>query len=97
VTRTTPDYHNTNAAQTADGRDSLAHALGVIAVAVWVLLLVAVTIGGCLFLVKVGEAKDALFQCAAAAIASTVFVGLYIATRCLEKILGGVDRIRRRS
>lgn len=62
----------------------------------WIMLFIAITLGGMLFCSAIMKKDNSAVQEAAAgAIFSTVFIGLYILTRCLEKVCTIVDRLHR--
>jgi predicted Zn finger-like uncharacterized protein len=68
--------------------------LGIINLAVWGLLLVAVGFVGLAFLGSLSNANGAPQEAAIGAVCSTFFIGLYIAARCIEKLAAAIERMR---
>lgn len=68
--------------------------LAIIGIVAWALLFFAMACGGLLFCSAIGRSESAPQDAAAGAIFSTIFIGLYISVRCIEKILQGVERVR---
>ena len=60
------------------------------------LLMAAVGGGGLLFLEAIASAKSAPQEAAAGAVYSTIFIGLYILARCVEKLTAALERTRSR-
>jgi|GEM_PF-7001073 len=73
---------------------SLPKLLAIIGIVAWALLFFAVACGGLLFCSSLGRSESAPQEAAAGAIFSTIFIGLYISVRCIEKILQGVERVK---
>lgn len=67
--------------------------LSVFGVAAWVALMLAMLLGGVLFILALRSANGAPQEAAAGAVFSTVFIGLYVLVRCVEKIIAGVTKI----
>jgi DNA-directed RNA polymerase subunit RPC12/RpoP len=72
----------------------IALVLSIVGLASWGLLLIVILVGGLLFVTSLGKADTAIQEAALGAVFSTVFIGLYIAVRCIEKILIAVDRLQ---
>jgi len=72
----------------------LATVLAVVSIAAWGCLLLAVGCGGLLFCSSLGKATSAPQEAALGAVFSTVFIGLYIFVRCVEKVLASLERLR---
>jgi len=84
-------------AKSSPGRLNVLRIVGIVP---WVLLFVIITAGGLLFVMSLAKATSAAQEAANGVVFSTIFIGLYIFTRCVEKVVAGVDRIqtnRRRS
>ncbi len=73
-----------------------ANVLHVLSFAAWIMLFGSVLLGGLLFCSSISK-KDisAIQEAAAGAVFSTVFIGLYVLARCLEKVCTIVDRLHR--
>jgi hypothetical protein len=54
---------------------------------VWSICAVVVVLGGLLFLGSLGQAETAIQQASAGAMFSTIFIGVYILARCIEKFV----------
>ena len=66
--------------------------LPTLAMVAWGILLLAVTGGGLLFFLSISKAQGAVQEASLGAMFSTVFIGLYVAVRCVEKIISGLER-----
>jgi len=53
----------------------------------WMVCAVVVVLGGLLFLGSLGQAETAIQQASAGAMFSTIFIGVYILARCIEKFV----------
>ncbi len=60
----------------------------------WGLLLLAIGGGGAFFLLTVVSANGAPQEAAAGAIFSTIFIGLYVIVRCIEKLTAAIERMQ---
>ena len=78
------------------GGAGLAGVLRLVGMVTWGLLLLTVTGGGCLFVLLTGKADNAIQQASIGAIFSTVFIGLYVGARCIEKIVTAVERTQQK-
>ncbi len=73
---------------------SLAKVLTVLRMGAWAALFLAVGCGGLLFCAALGKAQSAPQEAALGAVFATVFVALYVLTRCVDQVLDGAERVR---
>lgn len=67
----------------------------VVRMTTWVALFLAVGCGGLLYCAALGRRDNTvIMEAALGATFSTIFIGLYILTRCIDQLLDGVDKFR---
>jgi len=68
--------------------------LNIVSLVAWACLFLAVACGGLLFCGSLSKAQSAPQEAALGAVFSTVFIGLYIIIRCVEKFAASLERLR---
>lgn len=67
----------------------------IIRMVAWAGLFLSISLGGLLFCGAIRESKSAPQEAAVGAIFATVFIGLYILTRCVDQFLEAAERVRK--